>query len=649
MEKQKYGCFKTSNIADRCMKLSIYSDYEPSYETEMECMKNCNLPEEEEALRKLREKFRLKSLLEKIQPSLIESFDKIKDIPLLNYNNEPYNKTILNSKELQHLYSTIVTNDIFKDINPNHFLIDLISKLEVEKGKEIIIIKNSNDNYESELFNDNKDFISEINNIKYNFMIKGISILNNLSPNGHQSIMLIKKEGEILTFFLYDPTVSNEFILLYDKIESFIKKINDKYKVIHLSKLYGIQNIEFNNYNTEKVYDYIDNEIIKNVKHIYSNYLHFMNLFIINAVEYIFNNIKNILETTEIEKYNNLKSLKLITPMTDIIENYININAYLEKYEFIKYFMNDIFKKYLSNGRITQEQLIIVKQELIKMGKFFFTSITPNHLLEDTVKIYIENIIDNLINGNLSSFLDFNDLIKKKINNFNKEHIKLLHEKEKFNDILLKQYNIDYFSGYCYMWCYYIIILIILNKNLDPYIIIKATFYQTVDIEKMKKILDFQISDIQKYNKLDKLFFLQKDYISSELKKIEENIHNLELKETNEIFLLRRKLFLKITNFLLLNVLYNKSYDKYLSYKIKDDGDKFNNFIPQKVDELLNNYSLPDFNNLLCSDVFRKTFINRIIEGELLIDINKKIDLISFKEKYLKYKTKYLQLKKLNK
>ena len=64
----KYICNKTLNVENRCLKTSLPIDTEiKTYSTVAECMKNCNLEDEVIALNKLKEKYKLKNLIEYIK------------------------------------------------------------------------------------------------------------------------------------------------------------------------------------------------------------------------------------------------------------------------------------------------------------------------------------------------------------------------------------------------------------------------------------------------------------------------------------------------------------------------------------------------------------------------------------------------------
>jgi len=130
-----------------------------------------------------------------------------------------------------------------------------------------------------------------------------------------------------------------------------------------------------------------------------------------------------------------------------------------------------------------------------------------------------------------------------------------------------------------------------------------------------------------------------------------------------------RLIYIKITNLILINILYNRLQNKYLLYSIEkgcmqDYCEK--KMIPEKVNELLDKLSFDEtkltkesilekikkgnlinnINSAILSD--KSTVLNDYEEYyyEPIIDLSPVISIVS-KEKYLKYKNKYLQLKNL--
>ena len=100
---QKYACFKVDKIEDRCIK--VVPEYEgEQFNTLKDCIRNCNTPEEKEKLDKLKEHFRLKTTVEFIRPKLIGTFDRMNDLPILNFDGKIYNRKLLNFDEIQMLY-----------------------------------------------------------------------------------------------------------------------------------------------------------------------------------------------------------------------------------------------------------------------------------------------------------------------------------------------------------------------------------------------------------------------------------------------------------------------------------------------------------------------------------------------------------------
>ena len=208
-----------------------------------------------------------------------------------------------------------------------------------------------------------------------------------------------------------------------------------------------------------------------------------------------------------------------------------------------------------------------------------------------------------------------------------------------------------------------------MNQKIDPYTIIKGTFFQTIDEPKMRGILESQIYDLQSIlndKSSTKPYFLNKNYINEANTEIEEAKRDLPSFLTPDSKELSRKTFFKITNFLLLNILYNKISDKYLSYKYSKTSEEeltLNTFIAPKVDEILKDFSLPELDTSLPEDDLKRDFIDKVLKGELLVEVNAKIVAAKpitplvleskyqyaqndYKTKYLKYKSKYLELKK---
>ena len=686
----KYGCFKVSNVGDRCTQLSPSSTYTPKYDTKTECMRNCNTEEEEDALRKLREKFRLKDLTEMIRPGLIVAFDRIKDTPLLDYKSVPYTNKILNSEELYHLYITINRRHSFGS-HKNAFLDDVKKKLNVKAGSDIVITftekarvevagVNFTEDFESDFLDNRKEFEKELTDFiatSNTFMIKNILINNYITEINHHTIMLIKKETvgtrTLISFFIYDPT-SGSYVSFYDLLEVFIKDacvaIDVDCKVTQLSKIYGIQNLEVHKQNDEMIIRSINkkiNDIMMDIAHENKD---FIQLFLYKVLILLANKYKSkSFAPMDIDgKTYPVDFDNMFIGEKDI--NYpMNIRMWVTSDKLTDKIFNDTdgwIKQNIDLGLITVDELKSYEDEVISLGRKLFPSINADHLFEKELIEYIRKIYTDLYSFKHDEYLyPIIKVFKKMSQKLMGSIIKVKARMEDLDNQIYNYYKMDYFSGYCYMWSYYIIFLILMNPTIDPYTIIKATFFQTTEETRMRRILKIQLYDIQgilNSNDSPNPYFFYKNYITEANESIDQAKSELPTELTPDDNQLVRKIFIKITNFLLLNVLYNKSNDKYLSYKYSRTGEgdyTENKFIAPKVDEILKDFTLNGVDFTLPKEDFQRNYIDRVLAGELLVDVNRKIDATKpieplalenkyqsvYKEKYLKYKSKYLALK----
>lgn len=673
MSEEKYGCFKVPKVEDRCMKLSSTTDYEFSFPSKAECMRNCSTAEEEIALAKLKEKFKLKDIIDKIKPGVIASFDKIKDIPLLNYKGDPYNKKVFNNDELRHFYTLLEYHDTYDKHHSNKFLDDLVQKLNCTHGipqnffydattkKEVarITIGDKKDKYEV-LLNEILKFKSSSNT----FLIKDIYTQEIHSPVGHVSLLLIKKETNgLLNFFIFDPT-SGQLDWLYEQIELQINKIcsanSIENKVIQLSKFYGIQDFERLKVVSKDRYTFIEQNY-KNIKEETEK-----NINIFNR-EFIIDIIRELAK-----KYSTLPRVDLAIGNQDFGDqifptNFIDFRNYtlvsgdfnnLTNLIMSNEILIDIFnpikgwlKQNIDAGFFTIKDLQSIEQKLLNIGKSYFKNIFEDHLFEEDINQYIKKYINDLFTQNFDeNFIPLIEILDEKMYKLAREEFGVSKNLDELRTKVNNFYNFDYFSGYCYMWCYYIILLILMNDTIDPYIIIKCTFFQSNDEKIMKKILD---EKLEKDN-TEKYHLFHKDFISTMNKYIEDGKKDMLTFYTPEFIELQRKLFFKITNLQTLNVLYNKTFDKYINYSLIPPSEQqysFSKFIPQKADDLLQDFTLPGVNPSLGVVELREAIIKTVITGELLPRVNEKINAtlpkgtLTYEEKYKKYKQKYLVLK----
>jgi hypothetical protein len=169
----------------------------------------------------------------------------------------------------------------------------------------------------------------------------------------------------------------------------------------------------------------------------------------------------------------------------------------------------------------------------------------------------------------------------------------------------------------------------------------------------MKKIIDNYLHKNLSEDDMKGTLF-HKDYVTYMNKYIEDAKKNMLTLYDPTTIELRRTLFFKITNLQTLNIIYNKTFDKYINYSIIPPAKKYisiTKFIPQKADDLLKEFTLPGVDPSLGLDELREAIINTVIAGELLPKVNEKISTtlpkgtLTYEEKYLKYKQKYLLLK----
>jgi len=638
--KQKFGCFKVDKIEDRCIK--VEDEYKgEKFPSLKDCIKNCNTQEEQEKLDNLKEHFRLKTTVEFIRPKLIDTFDKMNDLPILNVDGKIYNRKLLNLDEIQMLYVTLsfislkknrnlFLEDIVKSLNGKFGLDMKVTTLDLESfeiNTDIIYMLNYNKKYAYQFLSDEykRLFYEEIklfyesNNI---YLIKNVHI-DRLDGNpGHHTQVLIKKNissGRIkLEAFIYD-SISNGIINpISEEIEEFLNsQIKYEHSVFNLSKIYGLQDFERLNNN---------------------NYMKFVTK---NVTAHI-NSIIDVLR-------------KLLIDLKSVYLDYKKNNIPFSPKAFTKFIMNKYFSKlferhFLINDIKTSLRKLIddilLKEKEYLDEKFIFSLDSAKEIKEIKELLFIIKMkVDNLL---------------MEINEINIKNIELQKQ-------INNQYNFDFFEGNCYLWSYYTVILILINPNIQPYDIIKASYYQSSKINRMHKLFNFAIESIESIkNQLNyaKKYFDQ-DYIKNQnlrlekdMKKIQENKVDVELLEHT------RLVYIKITNLILINTLYNRLENKYLLYTLEkgcqeDICEK--KMIPEKVNEILDKLSFDE------KKLTKESILEIIKRGKKINDINSVIlkdkstvpndyqeynseprnNLLEFKygEKYLKYKNKYLLLK----
>jgi hypothetical protein len=641
-EQPKYTCFKTTNVDGRCLKTTIPIS-EPgrtSYPTLAECMKNCNLEDEEIALEKLRKKYKLKNLIQFIRPNLTDTFSKLNDVPILNYENKIYNKKIFNESEMKTLYALIVLRDGEKSVFTNLFFNDFLKSSNGIEGAHIDIdiippfiqplkiIYTKNDFAKEYIYHFmdeeyRKNFDTEVESFISSsklFLVKAICIMNNITNTSHQTFMIIKKglEKIDLQVFIFDPVSENyKDSKIGESLELFIQvQFSSKYKYtfFNLSKLYGVQ--DFEKYNPLQI-------SFSKIIEVHSNsILQSLNAFLMTASS-IFSECHNDLDIFKKKTYEML---------------------------FIGLSEKNIFK-----------------EDIDKIIEEIFKNITTNP----------QNYADNYNKMNQIIFDVFkNNIVKPKCEHLLMSEHKIAIEKDNILTKLNEYKYYDYFNGLCQLWCYYTIVLMLINPTIDPYSIIKASFYQSSNIKKMNALYEIKKEDIESSkNDESEAFIFDTDFIEKEMEKLE----NLKIKIRKNKFdpildEYTRILYVKITNFIIINILYNRTFDKYLLYSIgqHDRGaDSFKKeMIPQKVNAMLNDFTFSstenlieivkkgkniiDVNALILQEKQKRPFEMTddkpfflpkplIVKNEILLGGMLYND--KYYEKYLKYKKKYMKLK----
>ena len=647
-----YFCETEKKVGERCTESNINNNRRgKSFMTLEDCNKKCYTLEEENALNIIKNRINKDTYFNYMAPKFIASFDKINDIPILNYDGKLYTKKIFNYDEIKTLYiilqadipglkyKNVFVENLLKSkggIIGKRFNVTILKEQLYDSGDEILYFKPRSKTYQFH-FDDSKysaDFVEELRGF-YNssnvYLLKDIRIDIEGGDIGHRNFALIKKdENRSLQIFLFEPnnTVNNYDIL--KKIKEYLKDIitglGYKHNIFNLSNFYGIQNLETSNGDLEEELESIKNDYFFHFSSVTLRFIKFLDLF----EPYEFHLFK--------EEYG----------------DNIFLNADLLKNEFMNIYFSKIFKE---------------------------------HLLYATINMFVENIAKDIVTNEASFFRNFDkdyliDLFKKSVNFCDKTTTSkldiLYKEKFKLRNIRNNKYNFDFFRGNCYLWSYYTVILIIMNPKINPFEIIKASYFQTNNIVNMNEIFK-EIKNDHQYQKetegSTKIF--RNDYLemvekeNEELKrKIVNDENNTNFVDDNnrveKIFLdVTRILYIKITNLIILNIIYNRLQNKYLLFSIQEGCTGLlciKKIVPEKVNELLNKFTIS--NIPLTND----NIISTVLEGRPIENINHLIlldkdpltndfeeDVYNYYQanpdytmnKYLKYKSKYLNLKKL--
>jgi hypothetical protein len=211
-----------------------------------------------------------------------------------------------------------------------------------------------------------------------------------------------------------------------------------------------------------------------------------------------------------------------------------------------------------------------------------------------------------------------NTIVKPKCEHLLMSEHKLAIERDNIITKINEYKYYDYFNGFCQLWCYYTVVLMLINPTIDPYSIIKASFYQSSNPKKMSTLYELKKEDIEseKSNESESYIF-ETDFIEKQMEKIRNFKEKIRKNKFDKILDEHtRILYVKITNFIIINILYNRTFDKYLLYSIGQHDRSSNYFkkelIPQKVNIMLDDFKFSSSENLI--DIVKK--------GKNIIDVN---------------------------
>jgi hypothetical protein len=567
---------------------------------------------------------------------LIVSFDKMRDIPILNYDGKLYTKKVFNYDEIRTLYVILQAN-IEGLKYKNLFFENLLKSKGGTVGKMLAItaIKENVDDTSLEIIyfkSRSKTYYFHFDNLEYRtnfnkelrdfynssniYLYKDIKLIVQ-GDYGHKNFVLIKKdEKKELQIFFFEPnnTINDSGIL--EKVENFLKEeiteLGYPHKFFNLTNFYGIQNLETNNGNLEEELTSIRNKYtfhFTSVVKAFNNFLHF-----ITPYNY------HLLKETQSD---NMLTVKFL------------------KNHFMKLYFDKIFKDHM----------------LYPLINSFVEDIATNSV-NDEIKFFENFNIDEQFNLFMKDFQVIDFKIIKNLENIIKEKFKLQNER---NNI----YNYDFFNGNCNIWSYYAMTLIIMNPDINPFEIIKASYFQTNDLSKMNKIFEeTKQENKDKRNYKEQIEIFRNDFL--EILKEKNAIFKRKL-ETDDFdkgfFDATRILYIKITNLIILNIIYNRLQNKYLLFSIQEDCKQelcVKKMVPEKVNELLNKFTI--LNIPLTND----NILSLVLEGKPIENLNHLILLdkepltkdfeegpedfvfqeVFLRNKYLKYKSKYLNFKK---
>ena len=675
----KYDCDISKNLLDRCQEKE-----DGKYDDLIECQKKCYTDKECATIEKLSQNISSNNLINIIQPSIKKITKDIKDFPRLKYKNEFYDAKIMDFKYIRYLYQLATTRNAF-----NPFIMNLLNENNGIILDDIVIKIDGDDiSVKSRIAESSikSTLIDKMINEKKYFGMSNVSIDYN-SGVGHRILAFFKNSSIIpgstnkkFQIFVYDPSFSQNnkglrilLKFLEDKITEFINNgelsfSKEDVEYINLTSLYGLQNWEVPNlsdvhYNITFVTMYIDAFIASAKRFIKDS---------MNIIKFI--DFKKIIKDL-IEENNNTPSFQEL--IIDIMNN--AKNKYFATIYFIVY--RSLKQKYINKYCFTTDNLLIFDvliNDLIyeltdEVVIYIINKLNFDFLKESQIK-NIDELINKIYDYFSKLFEEYDkyDSIIRTVDkniekNFEAIKMEVTTLRNKLHDINLEIDNaifghlkMDQFSGLCALWCLYTVCHIIINPIINSYDIIRYDFFQTSNSLKMKSIFQYYIKkNFDQKIESNEIISVEEDidYLIKNKEKIINNANNPIIHE------LRYKLYIKITNFLFINILYNYNYfhglDKYFPKF------SFLQYIILNIDDV----SHTIYNMLPTSSVFMK---EDIVDNDILLGIlqdltindisikdpafSKTIDIIKFimsysssvnnkyYHKYYKYKNKYYKL-----
>ena len=510
-ENYEYGCNQYNELGKRCYEMIAPGQYK----TLEECNANCYTTKEAVAVERIGNTVMAKDLVSIVAPKVIITSEKIKDVPLLNFNGNPYNRPYFNSNEIQDFRKILASN---VNIDKNYFLNDIIKKTECIRGSvikiNIDIDKKSATNLQDiEIFKKFELEIKQLIDNNANALYKDVLVRGDDFNHACCLICKYDKVANQLNFFYYDPTFDkiNQFDILEKHIIGLKKKRDDvQIKITNLSRIYGLQNFEVVDFTEDSMFLKMLSQITKEFDKLKLSFVKFLN-------EDNFNTVISILDDGAIQE-----------KLSQAIKQKHFKEIYDSDKEIFKQMLDLFIHDYCTNVK---------------------------HMMTDTLKFTkFTDIQDFTGSVNLTQFDLFNTVQK------------VMAEITEIKKEVNEKFNMDFYYNYCYMWCVYTTILIMINPNVDPYQIVQYSFYQTDRENEMRDIFnDYKLGNFETYFKEYKSNMFTKEFITNELNEIKQNKANI-LKRLTDPSLLRHNkiLYTKITNLIILNIKYNVKADKKL-------------------------------------------------------------------------------------